>query len=84
MKGQKRDKCEFVTKFVGIIVTIIFIEKLSSKFLVKTFPIQCFFTDHLKQKTLSKATCRAPSANTRQLYARWLNNDSTPTAIIIF
>ena len=27
MKGQKRDKSEFVSKFVGIIVAIIFIEK---------------------------------------------------------
>ena len=28
-----------------------------------------FFTDHLKQKTVNKTTCRTPKANPRQLCA---------------
>ena len=65
MKEQKRDKSEFVTKFVGVLVTIILIYQIPCKI----FPTQCFFTDHLKYKTLSKTTCRAPSAISRQQYA---------------
>ena len=35
----------------------------------KTFAPQCFFTEHLDQKTVNKTTCRTPSANPRQLCA---------------
>ena len=63
MKGQKSDKSEFVTKLVGIIVTIIF----SLKTVCKTFPKQYFFSDHLKHKTLNKTTYRTPTANPRLL-----------------
>ena len=35
--------------------------KIFLKFLVKS--LQCFFTDHLKHKTVNKTTCRIPSAN---------------------
>ena len=44
IKGQKRDKSKFVTKFIGIIVTIFI--KISPKFLIK-FLLQCFFTHSL-------------------------------------
>ena len=37
MKGGKRDESELVTKLVGIIVTIIFMEKIFLKFLVEFF-----------------------------------------------
>ena len=32
----------------------------------KIFATQCFFTDHLNQKTKNKTTCRTPSANLRK------------------
>ena len=35
----------------------------------KSFATQYFFTDHFNQKTVNKATCRAPAANPRQLCA---------------
>ena len=68
MNGQKRDESELVTKLVGIIVTIIFIKNLS-QIPRKIFAKQCFFTDHLKLKTVYITTCRTPSANPRQLRA---------------
>ena len=73
IKGQKRDINEFVTKFVGIIVTFIFIWNLS-QIPCKIFPTQCFLTDHLKHWTLNKTTCRVPSADPCQLcllYISW-------------
>ena len=60
MKGQKRDKSEFVTKFVGIIVTFISY-KYFSEIPCKIFPT------HLKHKTLN-TTCIAPPTNPHQLY----------------
>ena len=33
----------------------------------KTFATQCFFTDHLKHKSINKAICGTPSANPHQL-----------------
>ena len=68
MKEQKRNESELATKLVGIIVTIIFIQK-SLKFLVKTCATQCFFTDHLKHKTVNTITFRSPSANPCQVCA---------------
>ena len=68
MKGQKRDESEPITKLVGIIVTIIFYKNFS-QIPCKIFATQCFFTDHLKHKTVNIMTCRMPSANPRQLYA---------------
>ena len=56
---KKRDKSKFVTKSVGIIVTIIFPAKISLKSLVKLF--------HLKRKIVNKTTCKTPSANPHQL-----------------
>ena len=57
MKGQKRDKSEFVTKFVGVMVMIIDIE-ISLKFLVKSLLV--FFhwsleTQNLEQNNLQSA-----------------------------
>ena len=42
---------------------------MSLKFLVKSLATQCFFTDHLKHKTVNKTTCRTPSVNPRKLCA---------------
>ena len=42
---------------------------MSLKLLVKYLIRSVFFTDHLKHKTVNKATCRTPSADPRQLYA---------------
>ena len=39
-----------------------------------TFATQCFFTDHFNCKTVNKTTCRAPSANTCQLWAYQLKS----------
>ena len=75
MKGQKRDKNEFVTKFVRII----FIKKY---FLnpCKIFPTHCFFTDHLKSKTLNK---KQLVERPQQILASYVNKSSL-TAMIIF
>ena len=81
MKGQKRDKTEFVTKVVRIIFMTIFIKNLS-QIPCKIFPTQRFLNDHLKQKTLNKTTCRMPSVNPHPLCAHYLR--SFPTAMIIF
>ena len=62
MKGQKRDKNEFATKFVGIIVKIVSTKKIS--FLQSVFSLIT-----LKHKTLNKINCIAPSANPCQLCA---------------
>ena len=35
----------------------------------KIYATQCFFTDHLKHKTVNIMTCRTPSADPRQLCA---------------
>ena len=72
-KGQNRDKSEFVTKFAGIIVTIISYKNFS-QITCKNFAKQCFFTDHLKHKTVNRTTCRMHSANLRQLRAHWLKS----------
>ena len=48
----------------------------------KIFATQCFFTDHLKYKTVNKTTFRTPSANPRQICPRQLK--SFPAAMIIF
>ena len=52
MKGQKKDKREPITKFVEVIVTIIFIQSLFQKS-CKIFTLQYFVTDHLKHKTVN-------------------------------
>ena len=71
-KGQNRDKSDFVKNVVGIIVTIIFMQKSLSRIPCKIFATQCFFTDHLKHKTANKTICRMPSANPRHLCAHYL------------
>ena len=48
----------------------------------KIFGIQRSFTDHLRHKSVSKTTCRAPSANPHQLFANELK--SFPAIIVIF
>ena len=68
-KGKNEDKSEFVTKSVGIIVTIIFTCKNISQIASKTFATHFFFTDHLNQETANKTTYRTPSANPCQLWA---------------
>ena len=66
----KRDKSQFVTKFVGIIVTIFSCSyKIISQIPCKIFATQCFFTDHLKHKTVNKKTCGTSSAKPCQLCA---------------
>ena len=35
----------------------------------KTFATQCYFSDHLNQKTVNKATWRTPSANPHHIWA---------------
>ena len=78
MKGQKRDQNKLVTNFVAIIVTIVSY-KNASQSPCKIFATQCFFTDHLKHKTVNKTTFSTLSANPRQLCAHELM--SFPTAI---
>ena len=63
MKGKTLDKSEFVTKLVGIIVSIFFHTEISLKIACQIFATQCFFTDHFKHKTVKKTICRMPSAN---------------------
>ena len=46
-------KSKFVTKFLTIIVAI-FSFKNVSQIPCKVFATQCFFTDHLKHKTIKK------------------------------
>ena len=53
----------------------------SLKFLVKSFAIEFFFTDHLKYKTANKTTRRMPSANPRELFTYYLKN--FPIVLII-
>ena len=69
MKEQKRDKNEFATKFVGIIVKIVSTKKILLKFLAKSFLQSVFSLITLKHKTLNKINCIAPSANPCQLCA---------------
>ena len=80
MKVQKRDEIELVTKLVGISYDYFYI-KISLKFPLKIFATPCFFTDHLKHKTVNKTTCRAPSANPCHLCAHYLKNYLTPMII---
>ena len=40
---------------------------MSRKTARKIFATQCFFTDHLKHKTVNKTTYRTPSVNRRLL-----------------
>ena len=48
----------------------------------KTIGTQCFFNDHLNNKTANKTTCRTPSANLCQLWVHYLK--SFQTIAIIF
>ena len=48
--------------------------KAPLKLLVKPFLHTFLFTDHLNHKTVHKTTCRAPSANPRQLWAHKLKS----------
>ena len=60
---KKRDKREFVTKFVGIVVTVVFMYfRNISQVASKMFP-----TDHLNHKNINKTTSRTPSENFGQL-----------------
>ena len=61
-KGQKKDKSEFVSKSVGMIVTNFHV-KISLILLVKHLLYSFLFTDHLNLKTENKTTCITPSAN---------------------
>ena len=81
-KRTKKDKSKFVSKFVEIIDTNIFMQKSFSNFLW-SFCSQCFNNDHhLKHKTVNKTTCRTPSANPCQLCAHLFK--SFPTTMITF
>ena len=56
-KGQKRDKNEYVTKFIGIIVYVNYLIVdyfKDSQILCKLIATQFFFTDHLKKSTVNK------------------------------
>ena len=74
-KGQKWDKREFVTKICRNYSFYIIINysyrllscKNISQIPCKIFAVQCYFTDHLKRKTLHKITLRTPLVNPLQL-----------------
>ena len=52
-KEQKRDKSEFVTKFLGSTVVITLLYKVSKK-TSKIIATQCFLTDRLRKKPANK------------------------------
>ena len=52
-KEQKKDKSEFVTKFLGSIVAITLLYKVSKK-TSKIIAAQCFLTDRLRKKPANK------------------------------
>ena len=56
-----------MTRFIGITVRIIFIQKFASK----------TFADHLNHKTANKTTRRMPSANPGQLWPNLLKSFRT-------
>ena len=60
-KDKQRIKVNLQLLFVVIIVTII------SQIRCKAFVTQCFFTDHVKHKTVMKITFKTPSTNPHQL-----------------
>ena len=62
MKGLKSNKREFVSKFVGIIVTT-FPYKNLSQIPCKDLSRQCSYTDHLKHKIMNKTICIGASAS---------------------
>ena len=69
-RTKKKDKREFITKSIGIILTIIFMQKpLKPLKPLKPFEQNVFFADHLNHKTLNKTTCGTHSANSRQICA---------------
>ena len=72
-KGQKVEKSKYVTKSVGMIVTIIS-NYFHVKMLVKPFLHSFFFIDQWSHKTVKKTTCRMHSANPGQLWAHLLKN----------
>ena len=55
-KDKKRFKSQFVTYFIRVKVTIIFIQNVSL-IASKIFATQCSFTDHLKHKIVKLAQC---------------------------
>ena len=75
-KGQKEEKSKFVTKSVGIIVTIISMYKDLSNY-YKTFANLCFSTDHLNHKAVNKTTYRTSTANHHQLWRNLLKSFQT-------
>ena len=77
----KRDKTEFVRKLVWNYRYDYFHKKFS-QIPCKIFGTLCFFTDHLKHKTVNKTICRMSSANLLQLCV--LGSKSFPTAMINF
>ena len=65
-KEEKSDKKESDTNFVGIIVTIIFVQKYFSS--SSESLLQCYSLT-LKTQNRKKAICRMPSIDPRQLQA---------------
>ena len=54
-RGKERNKTEFVTKFVGIIITTTPI-KFFTQIAFEIFATKWFFSDLLKQKNVKKKT----------------------------
>ena len=66
IKGKQGNKIEFATKFVGSKNSNYTHTKIS-QIACKTFATQCFYTNHLKHKTVNKTICKMPPVNPRQL-----------------
>ena len=68
MTEQKGGKSAFVSKFVEIILTIIFIWKsLLDCMSISILCYSVFFADPLKYRTLNKTSCRALAVNYHQV-----------------
>ena len=55
---------------------------MSLKLLAEVLATQCFFIDHLKNKTVNKATSITKPANHLEICAHYLEN--FPTGFVIF
>lgn len=53
INGKRQNKCELVSKFVGIVIITTFIQKKCFNLLVKLLP-QCFYTAHWNTKPFAE------------------------------
>ena len=75
-KGQEKDKGILLTRYGGIIVTIISMWKY--QIVSKVFAAQCFFTDHVNHKSVNKTTGRTLSVNPSNLCVHQLKGFQMP------